>query len=147
VVRFLARERDDFPPSNVQNGSVAHLGSNLIGARGWGSWSVNLTIHLHLVLKLRMSVVTLLIFLHASALCRGTTSLYSLYDFIFETKVYRRILDPVYDNEKENWRLLTNKEIYAGVKKTYYNRGPRVYAPDAPQPVGLLCYPCTILVF
>jgi len=27
--------------------------------------------------------------------------------------VYRRILGPVYDNEKENWRVLTNKEIYA----------------------------------
>jgi len=25
--------------------------------------------------------------------------------------------------------------------------GPGAYAPDAPQPVGLLCYPCTILVF
>jgi len=36
--------------------------------------------------------------------------------------VYRRILGPVYDNEKENWRILTNKEIYASVKKTYYNR-------------------------
>jgi hypothetical protein len=34
----------------------------------------------------------------------------------FERKVYRRILDPVYDSEKENWRILTNKEIYAGVK-------------------------------
>jgi len=33
-------------------------------------------------------------------------------------KVYRRILGPVYDNEKENWRILTNKEIYASVKKT-----------------------------
>jgi hypothetical protein len=31
--------------------------------------------------------------------------------------VYRRILGPVYDNEKENWRILTNKEIYARVKK------------------------------
>jgi len=31
--------------------------------------------------------------------------------------VYRRILGPVYDNEKENWRILTNKEIYAMVKK------------------------------
>jgi hypothetical protein len=30
----------------------------------------------------------------------------------FERKVYRRILGPVYDNEKENWRILTNKEIY-----------------------------------
>jgi hypothetical protein len=36
---------------------------------------------------------------------------------VFERKVYRRILDPVYDNEKENWRILTNKEIYASVKK------------------------------
>jgi hypothetical protein len=25
----------------------------------------------------------------------------------FERKVYRRILSPVYDNEKENWRILT----------------------------------------
>jgi len=31
--------------------------------------------------------------------------------------VYRRILGPVYDNEKEKWRILTNKEIYAMVKK------------------------------
>ena len=29
---------------------------------------------------------------------------------IFERKVYRRILGPVYDNGKENWRILTNKE-------------------------------------
>ena len=35
----------------------------------------------------------------------------------FESKMYRRILGPVYDNEKENWRILTNKEIYANVKK------------------------------
>jgi hypothetical protein len=36
---------------------------------------------------------------------------------IFERNVYRRILVPVYDNEKYNWRMLTNKEIYAMVKK------------------------------
>jgi hypothetical protein len=30
--------------------------------------------------------------------------------------VYRRILGPVYDNEKENWRILINKEIYEMVK-------------------------------
>jgi hypothetical protein len=36
---------------------------------------------------------------------------------IFEWKVYRRILGPVYDNEKENWRILTNKEIYARFKE------------------------------
>jgi len=36
---------------------------------------------------------------------------------IFERKVYRRISDPVYDNEKENGRILTSKEIHARVKK------------------------------
>jgi hypothetical protein len=36
---------------------------------------------------------------------------------VFERKVYRRILVPVYDSEKQNWRVLTNKEIYASVKK------------------------------
>ena len=35
---------------------------------------------------------------------------------IFERKVCRRILGPVNDNEKGNWRILTNKEIYATVK-------------------------------
>jgi len=35
----------------------------------------------------------------------------------FERKVYRRILGPVYDNENENRRTLTNTEIYAMVKK------------------------------
>jgi hypothetical protein len=36
---------------------------------------------------------------------------------VFERKVYRRILSPVHDREKENWRILNNKEIYASVKK------------------------------
>ena len=35
----------------------------------------------------------------------------------FEWKVQRRILGPVYDHEKEKWSILTNKEIYASVKK------------------------------
>jgi len=35
---------------------------------------------------------------------------------VFERKVYRRILGSVYDSEKENWRILTNTEIYAIVK-------------------------------
>ena len=35
---------------------------------------------------------------------------------VFERKVYRRILGPVHDNEKENWRILTDKEIYASLK-------------------------------
>ena len=41
---------------------------------------------------------------------------------VFERKVYRRILGPVYDNEKENWRILTNKEIYAMVKNPLKQR-------------------------
>ena len=36
---------------------------------------------------------------------------------IFERKVYGKILGPVYDNEKEIWKVLINKEIYASVKK------------------------------
>jgi hypothetical protein len=36
---------------------------------------------------------------------------------VFERKVYRRILGPVYGNEKDNWRILTNEDIYAIVKK------------------------------
>jgi hypothetical protein len=36
--------------------------------------------------------------------------------------VYSRILGPVYNNEKENWRIWTNKEIHTIVKKTYHNR-------------------------
>jgi hypothetical protein len=31
--------------------------------------------------------------------------------------LYRRILGLVNDSEKENWRILTNKEIYSVVKK------------------------------
>jgi hypothetical protein len=33
-----------------------------------------------------------------------------------KTAIYR-IQDPVYDNEKDNWRILTDKEIYEIVKK------------------------------
>jgi hypothetical protein len=39
---------------------------------------------------------------------------------MFERKVYRRILGPVYDNANENLKILTNQEIYAIVKKTHY---------------------------
>jgi hypothetical protein len=35
---------------------------------------------------------------------------------IFGRKACRRILAPVYENEKENWRILSNTEIYATVK-------------------------------
>ena len=35
---------------------------------------------------------------------------------IFERKVYRIILGPVHDNEKQNWRILINKEVYASVQ-------------------------------
>jgi hypothetical protein len=36
---------------------------------------------------------------------------------IFQRKVYRRILGPVYDKKKENLRILTNKEVCGVVKK------------------------------
>jgi hypothetical protein len=36
--------------------------------------------------------------------------------YIFERKVYRRILGPVYGNETENWRISTNEEI-CGIAK------------------------------
>ena len=36
---------------------------------------------------------------------------------MFYTFIYRRILGPIYDKEKETWRILTNKEIYASVQK------------------------------
>jgi hypothetical protein len=39
-----------------------------------------------------------------------------LFALKMERKVYRGILGPIYDSEKENWRILTNKEIYASVK-------------------------------
>jgi hypothetical protein len=46
---------------------------------------------------------------------------------IFERRVYRRILGLVYDNEKENWRILTNKEIYAIVKKATITKTIRLH--------------------
>jgi hypothetical protein len=36
---------------------------------------------------------------------------------VFERKVFRRILGPVYDYKKDDWRILTNKEIYTVVKR------------------------------
>jgi len=41
-------------------------------------------------------------------------------------KIKNHKFERVYENEKENWRILTNKEIYANVKKTYYNRDNKV---------------------
>ena len=45
---------------------------------------------------------------------------------IFERKVYR-IWGPVYDNKKDNWRILSNKEIYAIVKKPTIIETMRLY--------------------
>jgi hypothetical protein len=39
--------------------------------------------------------------------------------------VYRKILGPVYDHEKENWRI-TNKAIFAMVKRTCSNSDSKV---------------------
>jgi hypothetical protein len=45
----------------------------------------------------------------------------------YEVRLFRcKSSTPVYDNEKENWRILTNKEIFTSVKKTYYNRDNKV---------------------
>jgi hypothetical protein len=46
---------------------------------------------------------------------------------IFESKMCRRILGPVYDNKKENWRILSDKEIYAVVKKPYHTETVRLH--------------------
>jgi len=47
--------------------------------------------------------------------------------FVYQLKqVYRRILGPVYGNEKENWMILTNKEIYSSLKKPTIIRDNRV---------------------
>jgi hypothetical protein len=40
---------------------------------------------------------------------------------------YRRILGPVYDNGKGNCRILTDKEIYAVVKKPTITEKVRLY--------------------
>jgi hypothetical protein len=40
--------------------------------------------------------------------------------------MYRRILGPVFEKKKENWRMLNNNEIYVMVKKTHYNRDNKV---------------------
>jgi len=35
---------------------------------------------------------------------------------VFERKVYKKILRPIYGDEKENWWILTSNEIYASVQ-------------------------------
>jgi hypothetical protein len=42
-------------------------------------------------------------------------------------KCIKRILGPVYDNEKENRRILTNKEIYAIVTKPIMTESIRLH--------------------
>jgi hypothetical protein len=37
--------------------------------------------------------------------------------YVHGRKLHRRILGPVYYNGKKNWRISTNTEIYANVKK------------------------------
>jgi hypothetical protein len=46
---------------------------------------------------------------------------------IFDKKVYRRFIGPIYDNEKENQRMLSNKENYAIVKKTTITETVRLH--------------------
>jgi len=40
---------------------------------------------------------------------------------VFERRVYRRTLGPVYDNEKENWKILTNKKSMRVLKNGLYS--------------------------
>ena len=46
---------------------------------------------------------------------------------IFGRKVYRKILGPVYSNEKENFMLLTNKEVYTNNKKPTITETTRLH--------------------
>ena len=46
---------------------------------------------------------------------------------ISERKAYRRVLGPGCGNEKDNWRVLTNKEMYAVVKKPTITETIRLY--------------------
>jgi hypothetical protein len=73
----------------------------------------NIFIKLKLILKNTIIDKTLTYASETSTLTKGDRKQLN----IFERKVYRRILGPVYDNEKENWRILTNKLIYAIIKK------------------------------
>jgi hypothetical protein len=66
-----------------------------------------------LILKRTIIDITLTYALETSTLTKSDRKQLN----IFERKVYRRILGPVYDNEKEKWRILTNEEIYANTKK------------------------------
>jgi hypothetical protein len=46
---------------------------------------------------------------------------------IFERKVYRRILGSVYDSDKENWKILTDKENYAILRKPVITETVRLH--------------------
>jgi len=41
---------------------------------------------------------------------------------VFERKLYRRILGPIYGNKEGNCGILTNREMYASFKKTSCSR-------------------------
>ena len=45
---------------------------------------------------------------------------------ICERRVYRKILGQVYDKEKENWRIFSNKEIHVMVKNPHHKRDNKV---------------------
>jgi hypothetical protein len=57
----------------------------------------------------------------------GLTSLHDCSVTICERKVYKRISGPLYDNEKENWRILNNKVIYTIVKKPTITETTRLH--------------------
>jgi hypothetical protein len=56
---------------------------------------------------------------HPTAWHEGTTREIRYSSTLYLTSVLesvQKILGPVYDNEKENWRILTDKETYSNVK-------------------------------
>ena len=72
----------------------------------------NISKKLKLILKNTIIDKTSTYALETSTLTKGDRKQLN----IFERKVYRRILGPVYYKGKENWRILTNEEIYANIK-------------------------------
>jgi hypothetical protein len=76
-----------------------------------------------LILKNTIIDKTLAYALETSTLTNGDRNQLN----IFERKVYRGIFGPLYDKEKEKWRILTDKEVYAMVKKPTITETIRVH--------------------
>jgi ribonuclease HII len=85
--------------------------------------SKNISKKLKLILKYTIIDKTLAYVLETSTLTKRDRKQLN----IFERKVYRGILGPIYDKEKKNWRILTNEEVYAMVKNPTITETIRVH--------------------